>query len=134
MLDHVLESAFVAVLQGNPLLTGTCFFTSHNSDEHALPAVTLSSRSEPLAGSCEVFRSELSVMVESDAHDTTPEQHAALVEKVRTRLANKAAVGAAINAEDGIHLYGYAFTSSSLDVDGSRFSTTLTLRAGYGIP
>jgi len=81
-----------------------------------------------------VFRADVTLLIESEAHDNGPDDHAALVEKVRTSLANKAAVVAAINAGNQVHLYGYAFTGSSLDVDGKRFRTTLTLKAGYGTP
>lgn len=134
MLDHALESAFLAVLRGNALLAGTSFFTGHDSDEHALPAVTLSSKSEPLAGSSEVFRSELSVIIESEAHDSSPDEHAAFVEKVRTCLADRMAVAARINAGNAVFVYGYAFSGSVLEVDGIRFRTTLTLKVGYGVP
>lgn len=134
MLDHALESAFLAVLQGNALLAGISFFTGHDSDEHGLPAVTLSSKSEPLAGSSEVFRSELSVIVESEAHDNSPDEHAALVEKVRACLANRVDVAVRINAGNAVHVYGYAFSASALEVDGIRFRTTLTLKVGYGVP
>lgn len=134
MLDHTLESAFLAVLQGNALLAGTLFFTGHDSDEHGLPSVTLSSKSEPLVGSSEVFRSELSVIIESEAHDNSPGEHAAIVEKVRVCLADRMNVAAKINAGNSVHIYGYAFAGSSLEVDGTRFRTTLTLKVGYGVP
>jgi hypothetical protein len=133
MLDHALELAFLAVLQSNALLTGISFFTGQDSDEHGLPAVTLSSKSEPLAGSSEVFRSELSIIIESEAHDNSPDQHAALVEKVRGCLANRNHVAAQINAGNQVHVYGYAFAGSDLELDGSRFRTTLTIKAGYGV-
>ena len=134
MLDHALESAFLVVLQGNALLVGISFFTSHDSDEHGLPAVTFSSKSEPLAGSSEVFRSELSVIVESESHDNSPDEHAALVEKVRSSLANRVDTAVRINAGNSVHIYGYAFIGSALEVDGIRFRTTLTLKVGYGVP
>lgn len=134
MLDHALESAFVAFLQTDPASGEVHFFTGQDDEEHQLPAVTVSSKSESLVGSAVVFRAEVTLLVESEAHDNGPDDHAALVEEVRTRIANKAALGASINTGNRIRLYGYAFTSSSLDVDGSRFRTTLTLRVGYGIP
>jgi len=133
MLDHALESAFVAFLKNDPALAEVYCFTEHDGEEHQLPAVTVSSKSESLAGSAVVFRAEVTLLVESEAHDSNPDDHAALVEHVRTRLSNKAALGSSVNTGDRIRLYGYAFTSSSLDVDGSRFRTTLTLKAGYGI-
>jgi hypothetical protein len=134
MLDHALETAFAAFLQTDPVFTGIHFFTGHDDEEHALPSVTVSSKSEPLAGSASVFRADLTILAESEAHDSRPADHAALVEKVRARLASKAAVVSALNAGNHVHLYGYAFTGSNMDVDGVRFRTTLTLKAGYGTP
>jgi len=132
MLDHALESALAAFLQTDTSLAGVHFFTGHEDEEHQLPAVTVTSKSESLAGSAAVFRADVTILIESEAHDNGPDDHAALVEKVRTSLANKAAVVAAINAGNQVHLYGYAFTASSLDVDGKRFLTTLMFKAGYG--
>jgi len=132
MLDHALESAFVAVLRPNPLFAGVYFFTGHDDEEHQLPGVTVSSKSESLAGSAVVFRAELTILVETEAHDSTPSDHAALVEKVRARLADKATVAATINAARNVYLYGYAFAATNPDVDGIRFRTALTLKAGYG--
>jgi len=134
MLDHALESAFVAFMQTDPVFTEIHLFTGHEDEEHLLPAVTTSSKSESLAGSATVFRADVTIIIESEAHDSEPDEHAVLVEKVRARLADKAAMVAAFNAGGGVHLYGYAFTGSSLDVDGKRFRTTLTLKAGYGAP
>lgn len=134
MLDHSLESAFVAFLGADPSFAGIHFFTGHDDEEHALPSVTVSSKSEPLAGSASVFRADVTLLIESESHDCKPDDHASLVEKVRARLASKAAVVAALNAGSQVHLYGYAFMGSSLDVDGVRFRTTLTLKAGYGTP
>lgn len=134
MLDHALESALVAFFQTDPELAEVHFFTGHDDEEHLLPSVTVSSKSEPLAGTAAVFRADVTVLLESEAHDSNPDDHAALVEKVRVRLAGKAAVVAALNTGNQVHLYGYAFTASSLDVDGARFRTTLSFKAGYGIP
>jgi hypothetical protein len=134
MLDHALEATFVAYLQSDPAFDGVFLSTGHDNEEHQLPSVTVSSKSEPLSGSAVVFRADLTLVIESEAHDSNPGQHATLVENVRGSLADKAAVGAAINAGDRVCLYGYAFTESSLDVDGSRFRTSLTLKAGYGVP
>jgi hypothetical protein len=134
MLDQALESAFVAFLGADPAFVDVHFFTGHDEEEHLLPAVTVSSKSEPLAGSAAVFRADVTLLIESEAHDSKPDEHAALVEKVRTRFSSKAAVVAAINAGNRVHLYGYAFAGSSQDVDGLRFRTTLTFKAGYGVP
>ena len=49
MLDHALESAFVAFMGADPTVSDCHFFTGHDEEEHALPAVTVSSKSEPLA-------------------------------------------------------------------------------------
>ena len=134
MLDHALESAFADFLQTDTSLAGAHFFTGHEDEEHQLPAVTVTSKSESLSGSAVVFRTDVTLIIESEAHDNVPDEHADLVEKVRAELADKAAVIAAINIGNQVDLYGYAFTASSLDVDGKRFRTTLTLKAGYGIP
>jgi len=134
MLDHALESAFVALLRSDPAFAEVHLLTGHDDEEHQLPSVTISSKSEPLAGSSDVFRSELTGLIESEAHDSSPDQHAALVGKMRACLADRLHVVAVINAGSEVYLYGYAFTASSLDVDGTRFRTTLTLKAGYGVP
>lgn len=134
MLDHALESALVAFLQSASTFIGVCFFTGQDDEEHQLPAITVSAKSEPLSGSAEVFRAELTILIESEAHDSNPDSHAASVEKVRASLANRAVVLAAINAGGKIHLYGYAFTASDPEVDGTRFRTVFTLKAGYGVP
>jgi len=133
MLDHAIETAFVAFIKTDLALVGVHFFTGHEDEEHQLPAVTVTSKSESLAGSAAVFRTDITLIIESEAHDSEPDEHAALVEKIRVALANKAAVVVAINTGNAVHLYGYAFTASSLDVDGKRFRTSLTFKAGYGV-
>ena len=80
-----------------------------------------------------VFRGELSVIIETEAHDSDAEAHAALVESVRVALADKAAVSAGINEEGGIVLYGFVFFNSGLEVEATRFRTTFVLKAGYGV-
>ena len=132
MLDHALESGFIAFLRTDPAFTEVHFFTGHDDEEHQLPGITITSKSEPLAGSATVFRAEVTLLIESEAHDSKPDDHAVLVEKVRSRIANKAAVIAGVNSGRHIHLYGYAFAGSSQNVDGLHFSTTLTFKAGYG--
>ena len=98
MLDHALESAFVTFLQADPGFAEIHFFTGHDDEEHHMPAITVSSKSEPLAGSAEVFRAEVTLLIESEAHDSKPDNHAVFVEKVRARFARKADVVASINA------------------------------------
>jgi len=132
MLDFTLESALVEFLQSNSALVGVHFFTSHDDEEHALPAVTIISKSEPLTGSSEVFRADVSLLIESEAHDSAPKEHAALVEKVRFQFVNRYAAMTAINALGKIHIYGYVFMPNAQDVGGTRFRTTLALRVGYG--
>ena len=132
MLDYSLESALVEFLQTNPALAEVHLFTSHDDEEHALPAVTVTSKSEPLAGSSEVFRADVSLLIENEAHDHAPKEHAALVEKVRFQFANRFAAMTAINGQGQVHIYGYVFMPSTKDVDGMRFRTTLALKVGYG--
>ena len=134
MLDYFLEAAFAAVLKATPALAGIRFYTGHDGETRHAPSITAESKSDAIAGSAVVFRSELSLLLETDANDTTPENHTALVQNVRDALANTSAMGAAINAGGAVKLYGYAFMSSAVAVEGSRYRTTLTLRVGYGVP
>ena len=133
MLDHALESGFVAFLKADSIFAGVHFFTGHDDEERHAPSTTVESKSEALVGSAVVFRSDLTIAVESEAHDNRPDAHAALVEKVRAKLANKAGAAAAVNAGAQVCLYGYAFTGSNLDVEGTRFRTSLMFKVGYGV-
>ena len=126
MLDHALESAVIAFLQVAPEFAGVHFFTGQDDEERHTPSVTVESKSEALAGSAFVFRADITLLIESEAHDSAPDQHADLVEKVRARLIDKSSVIAEINTGNHVCLYGYAFMASSLDVDDKRFRTTLT--------
>ena len=134
MLDHSLEATFAAFFRTVPELKGVRVFTGHDNEEHTLPSITVTCKSESLAGSAEIFRADIGVMVESEAHDSDPDEHAALVEIVRSRLSRKDTVATAFNTAARIRLYGYAFTGGSEDVSGNRFQTTITLRVGYGAP
>ena len=134
MLDYPLEAAFAAVLKAVPALAGIRFYTGHDGESRHTPSITVESKSDAIAGSAVVFRSELSLVVETDANDTTPGNHTALVQNIRDALADKSAVGAAINAGGTVKLYGYAFMSSAVAVESSRYRTTLVLRVGYGVP
>jgi len=134
MMDHALEAAFAAFLQVSPGLDGVHTFAAHENAEHGLPAITVAAKSDPLAGSCNVFRADLALLIESEAHDSRPEVHALLVENVRAVLGDKARVLEMIRAGGAVHLYGYTFTGSTLEVDGTRFHTTLTIKVGYGNP
>ena len=134
MLDYSLEAAFAALMKAAPALAGIRFYTGHDGDTRHTPSITVESKSDAIAGSAVVFRSELSLVLETDANDTTPGDHTALVQNVRDTLANTSAVGAAINVGGAVKLYGYAFMSSAVAVEASRYRTTLTLRVGYGVP
>ena len=72
--------------------------------------------------------------MESEAHDSRPDEHAARVEKVRSALASRREVTAAVNAAGHIHLYGYAATAADPNVDATNFRTALSFRVGYGVP
>ena len=133
MLDYALESGFAAFLKADAVFAGVHFFTGHDDEERHAPSVTVESKSEALVGSAVVFRSDLTIVVESEAHDNRPDAHASLVEKARAKLANKASVAAAVNASAQVRVYGYAFTGSNLDVEGTRFRTSLTFKVGYGV-
>ena len=134
MLDYPLEAAFSAVLKATPALAGIRFYTGHDGDTRHTPSITVESKSDAIAGSAVVFRSELSLVLETDANDTTPGNHTALVQNIRDALADKSAVGIAINAGGAVKLSGYAFMSSAVAVESSRYRTTLVLRVGYGVP
>jgi len=133
MLDYALENALVGILKSVPALAKLNFYTGHSGDARHTPSITVESRSESLAGSAVVFRSETTIIIESEANDTAPEAHSALVEAVRGALGNKAAVAATVNLTGALKLYGYALSGSMLAVEATRFRTTITLRVGYGV-
>ena len=130
MLDHTLENALAEFLRS--ALDGVHVATGHEDESRILPLVTISSKSDSLAGSATVFRADVSLTIESESHDSKPNEHAALVEKVRLQFADKFVATTTINARGGVHIYGYAFAGSSIEVDGARFRTTLSLKVGYG--
>lgn len=134
MIDHVLESAFCAALKADDQLDGIHFFSGLDDENHKLPAVTVVSKSESLAGSAEVFRAELELRIEHHAKDHTPEEHAAIVGRVRALLGAKADMLAALNAGGSVQVCGYAVTSSDEETEGEKFHTTITLKAGYRVP
>ena len=107
MLDYSLEAAFAAVLKTAPALAAIRFYTGHDGETRHTPSITVESKSDAIAGSAVVFRSELSLVVETDANDTMPENHTALVQNIRDALADKSALGAAINAGGAVKLYGF---------------------------
>ena len=106
MLDHVLDELLLAHLKTVPALAAINGYTGQDNADYKLPAITLSTTSEPLAGSDTAFRGEVGVIIESEAHDTTAAAHGERVEAVRAALTNRAAVIAAINATGRLHIYG----------------------------
>ena len=132
MLDHTLDELLLAHLKTVPALAALHGYTSQDNADHKLPALTVSTTSEPLAGSDTAFRGEVGVIVESEAHDTTAAAHGERVEAVRATLANRAAVIAAINATGRLHIYGYAPLGTEPTAGDARFNTKLKYRFGFG--
>jgi hypothetical protein len=132
MLDHTLDEVLLAQLKTAPALAALHGFTGQDNAEHKLPALTVSTSSEPLAGSDSAFRGEVGVIIESEAHDTTPAAHGERVEAVRAALANRAAVIAALNATGRLHIYGYAPLGTEPTAGDARFATKLKYRFGFG--
>jgi hypothetical protein len=132
MLDHTLDEVLLAHLKTVPALAALHGFTGQDNAEHKLPALTVSTSSEPLAGSDSAFRGEVGVIIESEAHDTTPEAHGERVEAVRVALAHRATVIAALNATGRLHIYGYAPLGTEPAAGEARFATKLRYRFGFG--
>ena len=132
MLDHVLDEVLLAHLRSLPQLAALNGYTDQDNAEHKLPALTVSTTSEPLAGSDSAFRGEVGVTIESEAHDTTPAVHAERVETVRAALVNRAAVITALNATNQLHIYGYAPLGTEQTAGDARFNTKLRYRFGFG--
>ena len=133
MLDHILDAALLGLLKAAPSLAGLNGYTGQDNAEHKLPALTVStSTAEALASSDTVFKGEVDVIIESEAHDTAPDAHAARVESVRAALANRAGVIAALNASGKLHIYGYAPLGTEPTAGDARFNTKLKYRFGFG--
>ena len=132
MLDHTLEELLLAHLKTIPALAAVHGYTGQDNADHKLPALTVSTTSEPLAGSDTAFRGEVGIIVESEAHDTTAAAHGERVEAVRAALANRSAVIAAINATERLHIYGYAPLGTEPTAGEARFATKLRYRFGFG--
>ena len=132
MLDHTLDELLLAHLKTVPALAALHGYTGQDSADHKLPALTVSTTSEPLAGSDTAFRGEVSVVVESEAHDTTAAAHGERVEAVRVALVNRAQVIAALNATSRLHIYGYAPLGTEPTAGDARFTTKLRYRFGFG--
>lgn len=134
MTDHWLELAFCAALRDDAQLGGVGFFTGLDDETHQLPAVTVVARSESLAGSAEVFRSEVEIRVETHAHDTPPQEHAVLVGRIRQKLASKDSLLAALNTGAAVRVLGCSVDGSDQDTRDEKFVTTLKLKAGCRVP
>ena len=132
MLDHTFDEVLLAHLKTVPALAALHGYTGQDNAEHKLPGLTVSTTSEPLAGSDSAFRGEVGVVVESEAHDTTAAAHGERVEAARAALANRTAVIAAINATGRLHIYGYAPLGSEPTAGDARFNTKLKYRFGFG--
>ena len=132
MLDHILDEVLLAHLKTVPALAAINGYTGQDGADHKLPALTVSTTSEPLAGSDTAFRGEVSVIVESEAHDTTAAAHGERVEAVRVALVNRAQVIAALNATARLHIYGYAPLGTEPTAGDARFATKLRYRFGFG--
>ncbi len=132
MLDHVLDELLLAHLKTVPALAAINGYTGQDNADHKLPAITVSTMSEPLAGSDTAFRGEVGVIIESEAHDTTAAAHGERVEAVRAALTNRAAVITAINATTRLHIYGYAPLGTEPTAGDARFATKLRYRFGFG--
>ena len=132
MLDHALDDLLLAHLKTVSALAALHGYTGQDNADHKLPALTVSTTSEPLAGSDTAFRGEVGIIVESEAHDTTAAAHGERVEAVRAALTNRAAVIAAINATGRLHIYGYAPLGTEPTAGDARFNTKLRYRFGFG--
>ena len=132
MLDHTLDELLLAHLKTVPALAALHGYTGQDNADHKLPALTVSTTSEPLAGSDTAFRGEVGIIVESEAHDTTAAAHGERVEAVRAALTNRATVIAAINATGRLHIYGYAPLGTEQTAGDARFNTKLRYRFGFG--
>ncbi|MEA3212421.1 MAG: hypothetical protein QOE70_5478 [Chthoniobacter sp.] len=132
MLDHTLDELLLAQLRTVPALAAINGYTGQDNADHKLPAITISTTSEPLAGSDTAFRGEVGVIIESEARDTTAAAHGERVEAVRAALASRAAVITAINATARLHIYGYAPLGTEPTAGEARFATKLRYRFGFG--
>ena len=132
MLDHTLDELLLAHLKTVPALAAINGYTGQDNADYKLPAITISTTSEPLAGSDTAFRGEVGVIIESEAHDTTAAAHGERIEAVRAALTNRAAVIAAINATGRLHIYGYAPLGTEPTAGEARFATKLRYRFGFG--
>ena len=65
MLDHILDEVRLTRLKTAPALAPINGCTGQDGADHKLPALTVSTTSEPLAGSNTAFRGEVSVIIES---------------------------------------------------------------------
>ena len=132
MLDHTLDERLLGHLKAVASLATLNGYTGQDNADHKLPALTVSTTSEPLAGSDTAFRGEVGVSIESEAHDTMPETQGERVEVVRAILANRAQIIAGLNATGRLHIYSYAPLGTEPTAGEARFATKLRYRFGFG--
>ena len=72
MLDHTLDELLLAHLKTIPALAAVHGYTGQDNADHKLPALTVSTTSEPLAGSDTAFRGEVGIIVESEENKSCP--------------------------------------------------------------
>lgn len=130
MIDNAIESAFCAAIKADSQMGSVNFFTALDDDVHKLPAITVVSKSESLAGSVIIYRSDVEIRIENHATNTTPGEHAAIVSRVRSLLAARQEMLTALNAGEAVQIVGYAVAGSSQDTTDEKFVTTINLKAG----
>lgn len=130
MIEHQLEKAFCSALQGDNEFHGLHFYTALDDDNHQLPALTIVSKSESLVGSTEFFRVAVELRIEHHAKDHTPEEHAAIVERVRVLLTAKTDVIATINAQGSVQVIGYAVMGAEQEVNDGASVTVVSIKTG----
>jgi len=133
MLDHALERAFCAALQAAPELSDLHFFIGQTDEVHELPAITVTSKSESLAGSSTVFRSETEIALECHAHDAPSGTHTVILGYLQKVLADKSLLLAYANTVGDVYIFGYSFSTSQPEAIDGKFRTVLLLKAGYKV-
>jgi len=133
MLDHALERAFCGALQAAPELADLHFFIGQTDEVHELPAITVTSKSEALAGSPTVFRSEIEIVLESHAHDAPSGAHTTIQSYLQKVLADKPLLLASANTVGDVCIFGYSFSTSQPEAIDGKFRSILILKAGYKV-
>lgn len=107
------------------------FQCEETEDSRELPALTITSKSESLAGSSAVFRAEVQIVLESHAHDAPSGLHETILGYLRTVLADKPLFLAAANATGNVYLFGYSLSTSQPEAIDGKFRTAVVVKAGY---